>query len=61
MLFLPTPIDLVDLWRGKLTFRRLKLLIAHLPPGSPLHEVQVKAQLQRQADHLTARAAAYKR
>lgn len=27
-------VDLGDLWRGRLSVRRLSVLIAHLPPGS---------------------------
>lgn len=27
-------VDLVDLWRGRLTLRRLRTLIEHLPPDS---------------------------
>jgi hypothetical protein len=32
-------VDLLDLWRGTLTLRRLSILIAHLPPGNAIDRV----------------------
>lgn len=32
---LPSPVDLLDFWRGELSLRRLWVLIQHLPRESP--------------------------
>lgn len=33
-------LDLADLWRGKLSLRKLAVLVSHLPPGSAVWTVE---------------------
>jgi len=51
--------DLLDLWRGKMSLRRLKVLIRHLPPDAPLWGSIKQAEADAVGNRLKERAAAY--
>ena len=51
--------DLLDLWRGKMSLRRLRLLIRYLPEDAPLWRAQEQAEVDAKAELLAQRAAAY--
>lgn len=46
-------LDLLDLWRGKLTLRRVKVVIDNLGPGSALHRA-VSGTAWTDTDYLLA-------
>lgn len=54
LLMLPTPVDLLDFWRGKITPRRLLLLIKHLPRESPFVQAVAPAAKWGPTEHLLA-------
>lgn len=54
LLMLPTPVDLLDFWRGKITPRRLWLLIKHLPRESPFVQAIAPGAAWGPTEHLIA-------
>jgi hypothetical protein len=47
-------IDLLDLWRGRLTWRRAGILLANLPPGSAVSRAKGSNTAWTEAEHLLA-------